>query len=335
MQFDAGSVERDGAATLHIESNDPQKPFADIPLVAQARQAPVAVARLRSCDQDPLHCSVAGDIHPLEIVYLDGSLSYDQHVPPILISSYLWTVTESPLGTDPALFDPHGFDAVMADFVLPLAGRYLVHLQVGNELGILSGDSPASDVEILAVPKSRIHIQLTWDHPTNDQDVHLTTAALNDLVCDANADCFWGNCKPTCPGGEGCRASPPDWFPPAQPREGPNPRLDIDDTHGLGPENINIDVPAAGHYNVYVHYYGLVDLTDTPTSDMLRIYVDGQLAAEYRRTLSRNDLWRVAEIQWNDDGSAAVIAAGSDGGGIGQVKTMLSCTQGFAFGPWY
>jgi hypothetical protein len=338
VEFTAGSVERDATATLRIESNDPQRPFAEIPLAAKARRAPVAIARLRPCDLSPPPlCSVADSIHPLDTVYLDGSLSYDQRDPadPSLISTYAWRVLEYPLGTDPGMFLPNGFNTSQADFFLPLAGRYLVHLEVGNGLGIQSGTSDTSDVEIFAVPTSRVHIQLTWDNSTNDQDLHLTNAALGDLVCDANADCFWGNCKPSCPSGTGCRAGPPQWFAASAPREGPNPRLDIDDTHGLGPENINIDVPAAGQFNIYVHYYGLIDLTTTPTRCTVRVYIDTQLAVEFHRTLGRNELWRVAQIQWNEDGSAAVVAAGSDGNGAGQVKTLVGCTSGFSFGDWY
>ena len=44
----------------------------------------------------------------------------------------------------------------------------------------------------------------------------------------------------------------------------PGVSLDIDDTSGLGPENINIDEPAPGRYRIYIHYYGLTDEEAVP-----------------------------------------------------------------------
>ncbi|MBI5511723.1 MAG: YfaP family protein [Deltaproteobacteria bacterium] len=338
IDFAAGDVERDVVASLTIESDDPDSPYIQIPVTAAARQAPVAVAEFLGCDTSPPpNCTVADQVQPLQTVYLDGTKSFDPRDPgdPTLIRSYQWLVMESPLGANPDDFRLTGETSSRFSMWLPLAGRYLVRLGVANELGIASGVSATSDLVINAIPKSRVHLQLVWDHPTNDQDLHLTYATVADAVCDSTYDCFWGNCKPSCPGERGCRDTLPHWFSSSPPREGPNPRLDIDDTNGVGPENINVDSPAAGKYRIYVHYYGNVDLTNVPTQATVRVYIDTLLQAEYRRSLSRNDLWRVAEITWRDDGSADVVEAHSDGAGPGQVKTMGGCTGGFNFGPWF
>ena len=102
----------------------------------------------------------------------------------------------------------------------------------------------------------------------------------------------------------------------------------------MGPENINIDAPTVGHYRIYVHYFGIINPAVTSTVATVRVYVDMLLRAEYQRPLEANDLWRVAEIRWNSDGTANLTAASSDGGGVGAVVTLMGCTQGFSFGPW-
>lgn len=79
LSYTAGDQPTDGATTLVLETNDPDAPFVEIPLSASAREAPVAVATLRACNPNSpsSSCSVDGEIHPLEHVYLDGRGSFD------------------------------------------------------------------------------------------------------------------------------------------------------------------------------------------------------------------------------------------------------------------
>ena len=106
---------------------------------------------------------------------------------------------------------------------------------------------------------------------------------------------------------------PTQWFPDYPAFEGPNPRLDIDDTFGLGPENINIDAPADGQYKVYVHYYAIGSAEDSVRSfSTLRIYGNGLLKAEYQRALEKNQLWSIAELDWNNDTGLSVSPIPSD-----------------------
>ncbi|MEE8410069.1 MAG: DUF2135 domain-containing protein [Myxococcota bacterium] len=341
VNFDAGSVERDADATLVLETNDPDAPFIEIPLVAAARVAPIAVADFRACDpaapSEP--CTIATDVHPLDEVFLDGRASYDPGG--LGISSYHWEMIEWPVGAESTGFDSciagtsgcfiTGQNSALFSVWLPLAGRYVARLEVTNTVGIESGVSPTSDVEIVAIPSSRVHIQLVWDNAENDMDLHLTRLEQADLVCDAVNDCFWGNCKPDCMSNSSCAGTPPIWDPGESPMNGANPRLDIDDTNGLGPENVNIDEPQVGTYRVYVHYYGLLDLIAPPTVATVRIFIDGNVRAEYRRSLNRDDLWRIADIAWDIDGNALVTAAAASGGGVGEVKQMVGCTGPFNF----
>lgn len=331
--FTAGAVEADVSATLVLETNDPDAPFIDIPLTAAVRKAPVAVAELRECDAEdpPPDCTIPGEVRPLDRVFVDGRKSYDPDRPgdPTAIVAYKWEVIDFPQGANPDDFALEGEDQALASLMLPIAGRYVLRLEVTNDLGVASGVSPTSDVEIVAVPSSRMHVELTWDNPGNDQDLHLTLANDGHRVCRSEDDCFWRNCHSSCLDDSEC--SPVIWFA-GQPYQGPNPRLDIDDTSGLGPENINIDAPLPGRYRVYTHYYALINPSTAATTNTVRVYLDGILKAELRRRLDRNDLWRVADIVWGADGSASVELLESDGSGIGAVRQMNACpSEGFDF----
>ena len=335
--FAAGATPRDAAATFVVESNDPDAAVIEVPVTAAAREGPVAVAELLACDEQhpPPSCSDASALQPLQRVYLYGGNSYDPRDPdnPLLIDSYAWTLIEWPDGANPLDFAVEGAASDNFSMWMPLAGRYVARLQVRNDVGVQSGVSATSDVSFTAIPASRLHLQLTWDNAGNDQDLHFTYASRADLVCDEQNDCYWGDCTSLCLADPDCTTTV--WFDGDAPLAAGNPRLDIDDTNGLGPENINIDAPKPGRYRVYVHYYGVVNLDSTPTRATLRIFLDGLLRGDFRRQLQRNQLWRIAEIEWLADGTATVLPATSDGVGPGQVTEMIRCTEPFDFGPWY
>ncbi len=334
INFLAGTVEGDQATTLVIESNDPDAATVRVPLTASSRVAPIAVAELLDCatGTPPLCTPDPEAIRPLERVYLTGRSSYDQSVPPRPLVAYAWQVVEWPPGANPADFGVTGADQRDFSAFLPLAGPYRIRLRVANDLGIQSGVSATSDVVLEAIPDSRVHVQLVWDHPSNDMDLHVTHVESGDLVCAGPSDCFWDNCKLACLAPEAeCRTAP-EWFLEDPIYDGANPRLDIDDTNGLGPENTNIDAPRPSSYRIYVHYYTLVDRSTDPTQATVRVYIDGALRAEYRRRLQPDQLWRVGQITWYPDDSAFVQPATTDGGGVGAVKTMYNCSSGFAFG---
>src|SRR5690606_3764873 len=129
--------------------------------------------------------------------------------------------------------------------LVPLAGEYTLRLRVTNAEGVTSGSSEDSDVTFQVVPSSRLHIQLVWDDPQNDQDLHLVkvNAEGDALVFHTTNDCYWGNCRPE------YLADPTRdraiFFAEDEPGEGGNPRLDADASAGIGPENTNIDAPRA------------------------------------------------------------------------------------------
>jgi len=276
---------------------------------------------------------VPDDIRPLGRVYFDGRGSY--HPDGAAIAAYRWRVLEFPPGADASAFDLQGEATPLADMYLPLAGHYAVRLTVTDGFGVESGVSLTSDVPFDALPDSRLHVQLVWDSPTRDLDLHLVNADRGDFVYSDDSDCHWINCRPSCgtPADDDC--VPVQWFTAYPPFTEGNGRLDIDDTAGLGPENINIDRPEAGRYRIYVHFYGLVDPTDEATQATVRVYLDGVLRGEFRRLLHVHDLWRVAEIQWFTEAPATLAAATSDREGqVGAVKQLgyQPYPSGYSFG---
>jgi hypothetical protein len=168
-------------------------------------------------------------------------------------------------------------------------------LIVTDDLGL---DSDPCTVSIDAIPSNAIRIELTWDHPDSDLDLHLVLGSSPDPsfgFCTCTNDCHYRDCGVM-----------PDWFPS---HPGSNPRLDVDDRMGFGPENINIDGDGSdkyvepADYVVMVHYYATNQQISTwPTTvsnATVRVYIYGLLAAELTQALkTQGDLWVAGTIHW-------------------------------------
>jgi hypothetical protein len=83
---------------------------------------------------------------------------------------------------------------------------------------------------------SQFRVQLTWtSNPSSDLDLHLLRPAG---IFGSGNDCYFGNCT----GSTGLT-----WG-------ASNPKLDVDDTDGFGPENIYMTTGAeAGDYRIVIH----------------------------------------------------------------------------------
>jgi hypothetical protein len=246
-----------------------------IPLTARSNRPPIAI--------------VGGDqtVEPWSRVTLDGSASHDQDVPPDDPLTFRWTMIAQPDGSTTRL---ERASTPMPSFWVDLTGRYEVQLVVTDALGL---ESEPKTVVIEALPTNAIRIELTWDHPDSDLDLHLIRDGGS--FCDCSTDCHYRDCGRT-----------PDWFPQAP---GSNPSLDIDDRSGFGPENINIDgqgtarVVQPGRYRIAVHYYatndGISSWPTTTSNATVRVYILGLLAAELTRPMTMdNELWFAGTISW-------------------------------------
>jgi hypothetical protein len=221
---------------------------------------------------------------PLNTIMFDGSDSTD---PNGSISEYEWTILSRPQGSTQRLL-PDSSSANPRLF-LDLAGTYEVELKVKDDEGAYScGD--AAVITITAIPEDDLHIQLVWDTPSDpDQtdtfgtDLDLHYLHPNGRWDNAPWDIFWRNPQE-------------DWG--AQNDSSDDPSLDIDDTDGAGPENINHSFLENLQYKAGVYYYS--DNTLGASYATLRIYVRGQVALEIENKYMprTGSFWDAALIQW-------------------------------------
>lgn len=263
--------------------------WVEVPLTALGNLPPVAVP---GEDQN---------VEPWSRVTLDGSMSYDQDDPPDEPLTYFWTMVSKPDGSTTVL---ERASTAMPSFWADLTGTYELQLVVTDSLGL---ESAPELVVVEALPTNAIRIELTWDHPDSDVDLHLLQEG--GTFCDCATDTHYRDC-----------GREPNWFP-ATP--GANPRLDVDDRSGFGPENINVDghgpsrfIPD-GRYTIAAHYFASNSEVSTwPTSVSvvtIRVYVFGLLAGELSHELvSAGDLWIAGQIEWP---SGQIIPDGSVVGG--------------------
>jgi hypothetical protein len=259
------------------EKNVPgRKGVLAVPLVAKANLPPIA------------RVGEAQTVEPWSRATLDGSGSFDQDDPPDEPLTYRWEIIRRPDGSTTQLERAR---TPQPSFWVDLAGRYEIALVVTDAIGLESQNGAVAVVE--ALPTNAVRIELIWDHPEADLDLHLVRAG--GTFCDCANDVHYRDC--------GRR---PDWFPVTP---GANPRLDVDDRSGFGPENINIDgegperfIPD-GRYAILVHYYSAnagVSTWPTKTAEAtVRVYLYGLLAAELKQPLALDgDLWTAGTLNW-------------------------------------
>jgi hypothetical protein len=257
--------------------NVPNQPGeVQVPITARANLPPLAV------------CGANQTIPPWSRATLDGSMSHDQDNPPDLPLVYRWLLTTRPGGSQTAL---ERADQPNATFWADLTGHYEAQLVVTDGLGL---ESAPCVTAIDAMPTNAIRIELTWDHPDSDLDLHLIKGP-NGIFCDCSTDCHYRDC-----------GRMPNWFPSTP---GANPRLDVDDRMGFGPENINIDGDGPMHtvvdgtYIIAVHYYtsnSQISTWPTKVSNAtVRVFIFGLLAAELTHAMQTDgDLWFAGTINW-------------------------------------
>jgi hypothetical protein len=246
--------------TIVIESDDPDEPEITVTLLGNGGgnfQYPEAV----------IDCPAIAK--PPEWITVNGSGSNDpQGNTPVV---YEWTLN-TPSGSQSTLTST---SSVSSTFFADIAGDFEVLLQVTISIGVES--APARCL-IEAIPDDKIHVELTWDTQQADLDLHLLEDGA--IMFEKPGDCTWCNANPK-------------W---ASAGSANDPRLDIDDQGGRGPENINIREPDNGRYFVKVHYFE--DHGDFAVTAIVRVYLNGGLASEVSQVMNRNDVWDVGIINW-------------------------------------
>lgn len=285
------SARKSYAGELSISSNDPARADHTVDLLGEGsdNQCPNAVVSGSVKGQGQSGTQISTP--PLETIELDGSGSSD---PDGSVQRYEWSIIDRPQDSTAQLTPSASVE--QPELFLDLAGDYTVELVVYDDQGTRSCGSRAL-VEIDAEPDEEISVQLVWRTPadSDETDTNGTDLDLHYLNSQASEwnkapwDIFWHN-------------KSADWG--QQNYSGDDPSLDIDDTDGAGPENVNHDEPSSKRsYTVGVYYYD--DNGFGPSYATVRIYIDGVLQREFKdKYLAETfDFWKTAVI----DGSSKQV----------------------------
>ncbi len=274
-----------------IKSNDPDEAEVTVPVSAQAVECPTAVAV--RIDE--------GNIAPFDTVRLDGGGSFTTAVGTSIAPApdgYEWLIVQRPVGSTTQLSSANNS---FTDLVVDLAGFYQVRLTayaVDNDQpdnGLVRSCAPAI-VDIDVVPEDDLLIQLVWDDPHADMDLHIVREGGS--LFNHDGDVYFSNKLPE------QTPETPSWSLNAD----ENPRLDKDDGDGYGPENANIKHPAPGsRWTVYTHYWNARSASSAVPAT-LRVFVLGRQTIELRQTFEADQqMWKALEIVWGSDVNAPPV----------------------------
>ncbi|MFH2006370.1 MAG: hypothetical protein ABI333_07280 [bacterium] len=214
------------------------------------------------------------------------------------IVSYQWQMLTQPSGS--AASPPAPANGQTVSFEPDVVGVYLMRLTVTDN----DNNTDSCQFSVFATPGEGLRIELFWNPPespqdNSDVDLHLLHPTGTGWF-NQQTDCFYSNCNVS--NGHHLYWDAPNYFPD-------DPRLDLDDVDGFGPENINIDEPVVGNaYRVGVHYFN--DDGYGPASIHVKIYC-GTISInpvwEYGPKILTggsgsswdNDFWKVATVTWN------------------------------------
>jgi len=244
-------------------SDDPDEPEVELLLIGNGGadiEYPVAVV------------DCPGEVNPPVFTQIGGEDSYDpEGFEPL---TYDWVLTQRPGGSVTELTS---FAGENTGLYVDAAGDYQVKLTVTNTIG--TSGAPVS-CDIVGVPADALHVELSWDTAHADLDLHLMEEG--GTFYESPGDCNWCN-------------KAPKW---GQTGTSDDPRLDLDDRAGFGPENINILEPADGQYTVKVHYFD--DHDDDSVVATVRIYLNQSATPSFTdsQLLERNEVWEPARINW-------------------------------------
>jgi len=251
---------------------------------------PTAVIDVLSVAGIPVPAGSNPDVSPLDDVVLTSARS--SAPPGRTLTNRRWELVMRPTDSTVVLTAGSSITSPTTAFTfnssgvnrrgLDVAGTYVVGLVVTDNMGVASA---RATITLQAVPGSGVTVQLTWNHPSADIDLHLMR---DPGPVNSPNDCYYANCKP----GSGNR---PIWDGANAAGEGGNPTLDVDDTDGIGPETITVTEALAGRYTVGVHVFG--GSSGVGVKCNVKVFINSSLRAEYEKTLPNNrDFWTVADI---------------------------------------
>ncbi|MBL9038922.1 MAG: choice-of-anchor D domain-containing protein [Archangium sp.] len=252
------------AGAILLSTTDPDHQVVRVPLTATVNRAPVAVI------------GMFGNGAPGAVVTLDGTGSSDPDGDVPL--TYKWALRSKPLASTTAIAVPTDVTTSMQlDPQLP--GAYEVQLDVTDAEGVKSCQPARSTV--VAAPAQKLLIELFWDNPRTDLDLHVLKNGDASLF-SSPGDCFFQN-----------RA--PRWGPTTA----DDPELVRDALTGYGPELFGYRNPIDSTYRVVVVFQNDLLAAAPASTATVRVYHFGVLKAELSRAMqAKDEIWEVADVTW-------------------------------------
>lgn len=280
-------------------------------VTAQLNLAPVAVAVEDVTRRDVIKVNVG------RVVLVDGSDTVD---PEGDAFTFTWTLLQQPLESGAALI---GQGAPKTRVTPDVVGRYLVNLRAVDVHGAIG------EAQLVILPRD-LSVILTWTGDDNDLDLHLVRpggvlgdygtcpAACSAAQCNELTDDNVDTCRST-----GTDASfrnrAPEWGAVGRVDD---PRLDIDDVSGGGPEIISVDQPEDGIWRVVVHHCEdpLVEgglATVRILEEGVEVFVSGP------ESLGQGDAWSAVTMTRSSDAGVGAWDAFIAGPGIVESQPTL------------
>lgn len=284
-------AEEEYTGEITVDSNDDANEEATIELTGNGLDNDCPVSQFNAQIEGGRQHTAGGernaspniDALPLDTVTFDASDSSD---PDGSVERYQWTILDRP---DDSTQRMQPNDDEQSELFLDVAGTYEIELKVYDDKNTVSCNSEAI-ITIEARPEDDVHIQLVWDTPADPDETDDTGTDLDLHYLHPNGtwneepwDVYWRN-------------QSPDWGQDGDSSD--DPSLDIDDTDGAGPENINHSNLENKTYRTGVYYYS--DEGFGPSYATVRIFVDGELAREMenKHMPETGVFWDVATIEW-------------------------------------
>lgn len=200
------------------------------------------------------------------------------------VMTYAWTLTGFPPGSGAVA--PTPANQTVTAFTPDLAGEYMLQFAATDN----DGNVATCETLVRALATEGLRVEMYWDTGLTDLDLHLLSPDATRWFSDL--DCYYANCA---------AGFTLEWeaFGPED-----NPHLDLDDTNGFGPENVNIDRPAEGTYRIGVHAFNGRRADSKVTVSIYCGAESTEPAATFGpvtlsgpRQQSLNDFWRVADVK--------------------------------------
>ena len=258
-------------------------------------------------------------VAPYGEVQIDGSASFDPNFTPAPGAAfYRWSVVSTPPNATPVIIRDAQGGAIagiwspesMPFVTVSVVGTYVIGLQVNP-----SDDSGCSAMDTVSITTAAVAddivLELYWNVPNNDHDLHLVRPGGCYTKGDTTNvdDCHWTNCATRdgtatpcpprgCPGPDDA----PDWSTlNVRPDD---PMLVHDDIAGTGPETIVLNQPEPGDYWTVVEKFS----GSTATEMTLDVYIRGELIQTFTGTMPGiNYHWNVCYLQVRSNGTIGIL----------------------------